>query len=73
MRWIVFTDMDGTLLDHDTYSYEQAKDALLMLKEKNIPLIVCTSKTRAEIVDFRKKIGITSEFLILYLSDGRCL
>jgi mannosyl-3-phosphoglycerate phosphatase len=46
---LVFTDLDGTLLDHDSYSFEAAVPALATLKEKNIPLIICTSKTRAEI------------------------
>jgi mannosyl-3-phosphoglycerate phosphatase len=49
MQYIVFTDLDGTLVDHDTYSYEAAMPAINMLKEKGIPLVFCTSKTRAEI------------------------
>jgi mannosyl-3-phosphoglycerate phosphatase len=50
---MVFTDLDGTLLDHETYSFEPALPALKILKEKNIPLIACTSKTRAEIEKIR--------------------
>ncbi len=50
---LVFTDLDGTLLDHHTYSFELALPALNALKEKNIPLIICTSKTRAEIEKWR--------------------
>ncbi|TGC10563.1 mannosyl-3-phosphoglycerate phosphatase [Methanolobus halotolerans] len=49
MKYIVFTDLDGTLIDHNTYSYEPARPAIEMLKQRNIPLIFCTSKTRAEI------------------------
>ena len=48
-RLLVFTDLDGTLLDHKSYSFEPALPALTVLKDNNIPLIVCTSKTRAEI------------------------
>ncbi|SFM62102.1 HAD hydrolase family protein [Methanolobus profundi] len=49
MQYIVFTDQDGTLVDHDTDSYEAALPAIGMLKEKGIPLVFCTSKTKAEI------------------------
>ncbi len=51
--YLVFTDLDGTLLDHKTYSFELAIPALNALKEKNIPLLFCTSKTRAEIEKVR--------------------
>ncbi|MDH5386011.1 MAG: HAD-IIB family hydrolase [Candidatus Aminicenantes bacterium] len=53
---LVFTDLDGTLLDHDSYSFEPALPALAVLKEKNIPLIICTSKTRAEIEIIRQRL-----------------
>ena len=46
---LVFSDLDGTFLDHETYSFEPALPAINALKEKSIPLIFCTSKTRAEI------------------------
>jgi HAD superfamily hydrolase (TIGR01484 family) len=59
---LVFTDLDGTLLDHHTYSFEPALPALNSLKEKNIPLIICTSKTRAEI-PLSLKMAAPSSFL----------
>jgi mannosyl-3-phosphoglycerate phosphatase len=46
---VVFTDLDGTLLDHETYSCSPAQEALDLLERKRIPLILCSSKTRAEI------------------------
>ena len=46
---IVFTDLDGTLLHPRTYSFEAAMPALKLIKEKDVPLILCSSKTRAEI------------------------
>ncbi|MCK5185912.1 MAG: HAD-IIB family hydrolase [Deltaproteobacteria bacterium] len=54
---IIFTDLDGTLLDHYTYSYSEAEEALKLLKEKNVPLILCSSKTRDEIDVYRKKLS----------------
>ena len=53
MLKIVFTDLDGTLLDHHTYDYSPALPALAKLQEKQIPLVFCTSKTAAEIISFR--------------------
>jgi mannosyl-3-phosphoglycerate phosphatase len=53
---LVFTDLDGTLLDHETYSFERALPAIKTLKENNIPLIFCTSKTRAEIEIVRSQL-----------------
>jgi mannosyl-3-phosphoglycerate phosphatase len=47
-RWLVATDLDGTLLDHETYSLEPARPALRVLAERAIPLVLVTSKTRAE-------------------------
>ncbi len=45
---IVATDLDGTLLDHSTYDWRPAAPALAELKKRRIPLIFCSSKTRAE-------------------------
>ncbi|MEQ9617905.1 MAG: mannosyl-3-phosphoglycerate phosphatase [Deltaproteobacteria bacterium] len=53
-RLVIFTDLDGTLLDHDTYSFEPALPALRLLESNEIPLVICTSKTRAEIERYRK-------------------
>jgi len=53
---LVFTDLDGTLLDHDSYSFKPAVPTLGVLKEKKIPLIICTSKTRAEIERIRQQL-----------------
>ena len=47
--YIIFTDLDGTLLDHRTYTYEPALEALSVIKSHQIPLILTSSKTKAEI------------------------
>ena len=60
---LIFTDLDGTLLDHDTYSFRPALPAIRALKEKNIPLIICTSKTKAEIEEIRQQLHITHPFI----------
>lgn len=60
---IVFTDLDGTLLDHYTYSFEKAIPALELLREKNIPLVLCSSKTRKEIEYYRKELANNHPFI----------
>jgi len=61
---IVFTDLDGTLLDTRTYSYDAAQPALDLLRRKNIPLVICTSKTRAEVELWRTRLGIHHPFIV---------
>lgn len=46
---MVFTDLDGTLLDHDSYSFEAAVPALAALAQRNIDVVPVTSKTMAEL------------------------
>lgn len=46
---VIFTDLDGTLLDHDSYSFAPAIESLKALSQGNIPLILNTSKTFAEL------------------------
>jgi mannosyl-3-phosphoglycerate phosphatase len=63
-RILVFTDLDGTLLDHQAYSFEPARPALRLLRESGIPLIICTSKTRAEVQEIRAALGNTDPFVV---------
>jgi len=62
MKKVIFTDLDGTLLD-ENYSYDEAQEALDLIKIKKIPLVVCTSKTRAEIEVYRRKLNIDEPFI----------
>ena len=56
MKYIVVTDLDGTLLDHRTYEFEAALDGIEELKRRNIPLILNSSKTQAEILEIRRQL-----------------
>lgn len=53
MQVLVFTDLDGTLLDHHTYTYDEAQGLLGELRDQKIPLIFSSSKTRVEIEPLR--------------------
>jgi mannosyl-3-phosphoglycerate phosphatase len=59
---IVFTDLDGTLLD-ENYSYEAAKPTLDFLVRSHIPIVFCSSKTKAEIEVYRSELGIPDPFI----------
>ncbi|HEV8385219.1 MAG TPA: HAD-IIB family hydrolase [Candidatus Acidoferrales bacterium] len=60
---VFFTDLDGTLLDQHTYSWREASEALAEIERRKIPLVFCTSKTRAEVEFLRRKIGNTHPFI----------
>lgn len=58
MRLLVFTDLDGTLLEHGSYSHAPAAEALAALQAKRIPLILASSKTAAEIAPLHHELGL---------------
>ncbi len=61
---IIFTDLDGTLLDHDTYSWQAASSALEKIRRLEIPLILNSSKTRAEIARLRSELNLAEPFIV---------
>ncbi|MGB1091464.1 MAG: HAD-IIB family hydrolase [Oceanobacter sp.] len=60
---VVMTDLDGTLLDHHTYSTRPAAPALKQLKDYGIPVIFNTSKTSSEVTGLRSDLDNTSPFV----------
>lgn len=62
-RFVVYTDLDGTLLDHHTYSFDKAVPALRLLESEGVPLIINSSKTRPEIERYRSLLGNTHPFV----------
>jgi mannosyl-3-phosphoglycerate phosphatase len=61
---LVITDLDGSLLDHDDYSYGPAKPVLQVLEEMRIPVIFASSKTRAEMLELRAELGNEHPFIV---------
>lgn len=55
---VIFTDLDGTLLDHQTYSWHAAASALEAVRRRRVPLVFCTSKTRAELEYLRRRMEL---------------
>jgi mannosyl-3-phosphoglycerate phosphatase len=57
--YIIFSDLDGTLLDYHTYSFESAQPALDKIREKEIPLVLVSSKTRREMIFYQEMLDLT--------------
>ena len=64
MKIVLYTDLDGTLLDLYNYSCEVALPALATLKRRKIPVVFCTAKTLAENEYYREELGIRDPFIV---------
>ena len=61
---IIFTDLDGSLLDHHDYSFAPAQPALALARRLCIPVIPVTSKTAAEVLGLRNRLDNHDPFVI---------
>jgi len=59
---IIFTDIDGTLLNKE-YSFREVQPTIKKLQSVNIPIILCSSKTSSEIEYYRSKLDINEPFI----------
>ena len=64
LKTLIFSDLDGTLLDHYTYQSTAANKTLQQLKSANIPLILNTSKTFAELEIIHYALHLNTPFII---------
>ncbi|WP_298635343.1 HAD-IIB family hydrolase [uncultured Umboniibacter sp.] len=64
MSFIVFSDLDGTLLDHHDYSFDAALASIAALQAQAIPLVLNTSKTEAETTEIRTALRLEDAFII---------
>lgn len=55
---VVYSDLDGTLLDHDTYSWVLAQPALDRLARLHVPVVLASSKTAGEIRHLQARMGL---------------
>ncbi len=60
----VSTDLDGTLLDHHNYSFEGAKDGLALCREKDILVVINSSKTFSECLDIQKQLELEVPLIV---------
>jgi len=69
MSYYIFTDLDGTLLNHNNYTLGGIQKFINRIKAKN-HIIFSTSKTFSEILDINKKLNLNFPFII---ENGACI
>ena len=60
---MIITDVDGTLIDQRTYSYELSLPAVRRLQAKRIPIVLCSTKTSAEIILLWRELELDDPFI----------
>ncbi|HDP80781.1 MAG TPA: HAD-IIB family hydrolase, partial [Spirochaetes bacterium] len=60
---LVFSDLDGTLLDHYTYSYGASLPGMALLKANRVPLVLVSSKTFPEMVAIYRELRLDAPFI----------
>ncbi len=64
-KLVIFSDIDGTLIDTFTREYGNSKELINSLHKSLIPVVLCSSKTRAEQDKIRKDLGLEGEPFIV--------
>ncbi len=72
---IIFSDLDGTLLDLHTYEPGPAATVLRTLTQQGIPVVFCSSKTRAEQRFYQRLLHVRDPFIVengaaIYIPTG---
>jgi mannosyl-3-phosphoglycerate phosphatase len=62
-HFVIFTDLDGSLLDHDTYSWSEASEALSLCRRKRVPVVMVSSKTGAEMAVLAEAMVLSAPFI----------
>ena len=73
---LIFSDLDATLLDHNTYSFQEALPAIQLIRKRKIPLILSSSKTYDEMIVIRKELSNHDPFIYengsgIYFEDNK--
>ncbi|WP_299591814.1 mannosyl-3-phosphoglycerate phosphatase [uncultured Microbulbifer sp.] len=63
-QWLIASDLDGTLLDHFSYSHQPADATLEQLESSGIPVILNSSKTRGEMLALRTALRNQHPFIV---------
>ena len=64
LKNVIFSDLDGTLLDHYTYLSTAAHATIEQLKNADIPVVLNTSKTLAELEVINRDFNFNAPFII---------
>ncbi len=63
---LIFTDLDGSLLDRETFKFDKIKNYIIHLLSEGIFIIPNSSKTEKEIISFNRELG----FELPYISEN---
>ena len=63
-RVVLITDIDGTLVAHDTYDLGPAAEAVAGLQRAGIPVVLCSAKTRAEQEALRARLALDDPCIV---------
>jgi len=74
-RHLIFTALEGALIDPRTDSFAGAEEAVSELERQKIPYVLLTSRTREEIEPVRRKLGHNHPFVTengggIFFPDG---
>ncbi len=61
---VVFSDLDGTLLDRESYSWAPAADTVRTLIERGAAIVFCSSKTFAEQRALQEEMGVHAPMVV---------
>lgn len=61
---IVFTDIDGTLIDMYTGKFKGTDRLIKILIKNRVPVVLCSAKTRSEQEYIRGNLGLSDPFII---------
>ena len=61
---LIFTDLDGSLLDHNNFEFREIQNFILKCIKNGIKIIPNTSKTKIEIQVFIDQLGQNLPFIV---------
>ena len=61
---LIFTDLDGSLLNHINFKFNTIKPFILKCLRNNIRIIPNTSKTKNEVESFSEQLGVDIPFIV---------
>lgn len=64
MKTVVFTDLDATLLDPQTYSWKAATAALEALRARDAGIVLASSKTFTEMEPLHQELRLVDPFIV---------
>ncbi|TFH62081.1 MAG: HAD-IIB family hydrolase [Candidatus Zixiibacteriota bacterium] len=75
LKLVIFSDLDGTLLDRITYAAGPAVAALESCRSDSVPVVLVSAKTRAEMEPIRSELQLDAPFIVengggIYLPKG---